>query len=173
MSLPEIETIEHFLSSVSLTKEKPNKSYLEFCAPRVLPDGSKSSTIYLCYSEDEMTLESFVKRIQDVLKSKNSPSDRSIAIAVLGIIAESRNYSSRSISHANYVLDQFVDAKLHIHEIMDTSFENPDYEAVINSVQIKSSFKNSKSNERFFGGQIAQMWVFPLKFLVILIVKSP
>ena len=167
MSLPEIETIEHFLSSVSLTKEKPNESYLEFCAPRVLPDGSKSSTIYLCYSEDEMTLESFVKRIQDVLKCKNSPSDRNIAIAVLGIIAESRNHSSSSITHANNVLDQFVDAKLHIHEIMGSGvLDNPDFEGKVNNVQIKT-FKNSKNHEKILWWADRCNVSFPSEFLKI------
>lgn len=103
MPLPAIEQFELFLSNTHLVETPPaDAPSVPFATADV--EIGMARVLHLTYPESEVGLESMLKRIRVELEGCQHPADRDVALAVLGLIAETRDPSVSAVEHANNVL---------------------------------------------------------------------
>ncbi len=89
MPLPQNELFEEFLSKTKLVLIKPIENYVPFDIGAHL--GSEAKILYLSYPKLSLSLDSMIKKLIDELKNNEHEANYEIALATLGIIAETNN----------------------------------------------------------------------------------
>ncbi len=111
MSLPTGDPFEAFLSETRLVSTKPDGQYVVFDVRD--ESFSNAPVLYLSYPMMDLKIDSVLKRVGSALKRMGCAADTDIALAILGIIAETREPGSSSVEHANQCLSSVHSAQLH------------------------------------------------------------
>jgi len=138
MSFPETKEFENALSAVEITSERPDGPHDVYFDPRNefsdkgVPVVSEqnlptSEILYLKYPDDGLSKEALVLRIQREMKNAGCESNSTIALFVLGLIADSRPYGQSAVEHANSVIaNHTVAAQVHHYKILPVMLNDAD-----------------------------------------------
>jgi hypothetical protein len=110
LAIPDNDQFENFLRSISLHLERPDGDAIRLDAGA--PGFLEAPEFYLKYSESELKLASCLKQVARELRAAGCASDDRIALAALGVIAETRPNEARAVQHANRCLALTCDAEL-------------------------------------------------------------
>lgn len=115
--LPAIEQFELFLANTHLVETPPSDApSVPFATADI--ELSQARVLHLTYPESEVGLESMLKRIEDELDKRGHLADRDVALAVLGLIAESRDASVSAVDYANDVLHRTRSADFYLSIVL-------------------------------------------------------
>jgi hypothetical protein len=135
MALPSTELFESFLSATKLVKTKPEGPHIPFDHGE--RSVSEATILYLSYPEMELKFESVIKRIISEFDAIGCNADRDIAVAALGLIAETRAPGTSSVAHANHCLSSFQIANLHQSVVLPNK-PSSEYEIQIGQFWLKA-----------------------------------
>src|ERR1700722_9351581 len=100
MALPALAVFEDFLAGAQVVAEKPAAGPCELLQESKRSVHGPGSTLWLAYPRGELQLDSMLKKVGEELAAIDSPSSRSIALAVLALIVETKG-TTRHVEHAN------------------------------------------------------------------------
>jgi hypothetical protein len=132
MSFPQSKEFEDALGAVEVTSEIPKGPHdilfdPDSLSPRQRESGPTSSLrpLYLKYAEGTIGCDALLRKVKEELTRVGCVSDTRIAIAVLGLISETRPPTVGSVEHANNFFVRTVEAKLHYILVLPTHSQNP------------------------------------------------
>jgi hypothetical protein len=99
MPLPISQLFEEFLAATRLVRERTGRPFVEF-TPKS-QGMAEATTLFLEYPDTELKLSSILRRIESELRALGGAADESVALAVLGLVAESRVDGVSWVEHAN------------------------------------------------------------------------
>jgi len=136
MPIPPSDVLESFMEATKLVATKPNGPFVEFSGG--VASQYQAPLLFLSYPEVGMKLESVLKRIASELDHVGCSSDYGIALAVLGILAETWDHELSSfVAHTNDCFS-FIRQTQYFHCVALPNRPNPEYEIKISEFTLKA-----------------------------------
>jgi len=103
--IPANAAFEEFLSGCTTVREQPGGSYVPLSdRPKFLRDGSEAPQLYLAYPDGPLQLESVITKVSHAIVQSGCSASRSLALATLALITETRPAELGAVVHANRCL---------------------------------------------------------------------
>jgi hypothetical protein len=110
---PANQQFEDFLSRCSVVREKPAQWFVPLSKSGDRIRGRQSAPVlYLTYPAGPLKLESVLKKLSDALEKDGCPQSRSVSIATLALLVETRRSDTPAVEHANACLSRKHSARL-------------------------------------------------------------
>ena len=100
MALPELAVFEDFLAGARVVAEKPGAGPYELLQESTSSVHGPGVTLWLAYPAGGLQLDSVLKKVGEELAAIDSPASRSVALAVLALVVETKG-NARHVEHAN------------------------------------------------------------------------
>jgi hypothetical protein len=111
MALPERAVFEDFLAEAHVVAEEPAAGGCELLQSSTGSVHGPGGTLWLAYPHGGLQLDSVLKKIGEELAAIDSPSSRSVALAILALIVETKG-TAQHVPHANKLFDVVRQADL-------------------------------------------------------------
>jgi hypothetical protein len=102
MALPKLAVFEDFLASASVVNEKPDAGSYELLQESTSSVHGPGAALWLSYPDGGLQLDSVLTKIEQELATIDSPTSRSVALAVLALVLETKGNAGH-VDHANRV----------------------------------------------------------------------
>jgi hypothetical protein len=111
MALPELVAFEEFLAGARIVGEQPAAGPSELIQSSTASVHGPGVTLWLEYPPSALQLDSVLKKVGEGLATVGAPSTRSVALAVLALIVETKG-AARHVEHANRLLGELRQGNL-------------------------------------------------------------
>lgn len=131
MAIPNSPEFEDFLSSTRVVLNRPTGPSVAFSTTH------GREPLYLEYPAARLSLQAVLRAICRELRLHGSVTDPDVAVAVLGILSETRPPATPAVAHANYCLSRVHTAQVHQHLVLPIPCP-PGYEIEVGDVRLRA-----------------------------------
>lgn len=135
MALPPVAPFEDFLAGTRVVTEPPTGPCEQFHHSSGSVQG-RGTTLWLAYPPTKVQLDSVLKKLAETLSTAGSPATRSVALAVLGLIVETKG-PEHHVEHANRLLSELRKARVSLNFVSPSPLPNADIRADYGPITIE------------------------------------
>lgn len=136
MALPEVAAFEGFLASARVVAEQPAAGPCELVHSSIGSVYGPGVTLWLAYPHGALQLESVLKKVGEGLIAVGARSSRSVALAVLALILETKG-DSRHCEHANRLLHEVRRAAMSFNWVLPGPPPTADIRADYGTIKVE------------------------------------
>jgi hypothetical protein len=136
MAIPALASFEDFLAGAVVVAEQPVSGPSELLQRSMGSIYGPGSELWIAYPPGALQLDSVLKKIEGGLAAVDSPSSRSIALAVLALILGTKG-TSRHVEHANRLLGEVRRAELWFNFVSITPAPTADIRTDYGTIKVE------------------------------------
>jgi hypothetical protein len=137
MAIPDLASFEDFIADASVVTEQPMTGPSELFYQSVATMHRPGSELWISYPPGPLQLNSVLQKVEEGLVEVGSPSNRSVALAVLAIILGTKG-TTRHIEHANRIFTEVRRAELSFNFVSPTPPPHIDIRNDYDTIKVES-----------------------------------